>query len=81
MQIIAKIVLSFSVEVLLSTALPLDNVLSRDRRSNELSKMKATDVKSGVQVLKEYLVSSVLGYNNCYYFVFGRLQYWTVMIL
>ena len=75
MQIIAKIVLSFSVEVLLSRALPLDNVLSRDRRSNELSKMKATDVKSGVQVLKEYLVSSVLGYNNCYYFVFGRLQY------
>ena len=75
MQIIAKIVLSFSVEVLLSTALPLDNVLSRDKRSNELSKMKVTDVKSGVQVLKEYLVSSVLGYNNCYYFVFGRLQY------
>ena len=63
------------MQVLLSTALPLDNVLSRDKRSNELSKMKVSDVKSGVQALKEYLVSSVLGYYNCYYFVFGRLQY------
>ena len=55
------IVLAFSVQVLLSTALPLDNVLLRDKRSDELSKIKATDVKSGVQVLKEYLVSSVVG--------------------
>ena len=61
MQIIAIVVLNFSIQVLLSTALPLDNLLSRDKRSNELSKMKVTDVKSGVQVLKEYLVNSVLG--------------------
>ena len=55
------IVLAFSVQVLLSTALPLDNVLLRDKRSDELSKIKATDVKSGIQVLKEYLVSPVVG--------------------
>ena len=54
------IVLTFSVQVLLSTALPLDNVLLRDKRNDELSKTKVTDVKSGVQVLKEYLVSSVV---------------------
>ena len=61
MEIMTIIVLAFSVQVLLSTALPLDNVLLRDKRSDELSKIKATDVKSGVQVLKEYLVSSVVG--------------------
>ena len=61
MQIRAIVVLSLSVQVLLSTALPLGNVLSRDKQSNELSKMKVTDVKSGVQALKEYLVSSVIG--------------------
>ena len=60
MQIMTIIVLAFSIQVLLSTALPLDNVLLRDKRSDELSKIKATDVKSGVQVLKEYLVSSVV---------------------
>ena len=60
MEIMTIIVLAFSVQVLLSTALPLDNVLLRDKRSDELSKIKATDVKSGVQVLKEYLVSSVV---------------------
>lgn len=61
MQIMTIIVLAFSVQVLLSTALPLDNVLLRDKRSDELSKIKATDVKSGIQVLKEYLVSPVVG--------------------
>ena len=61
MQIRVILVLTFSVQVLLSTALPLGNVLSEDKQSNELSKMKVTDVKSGVQTLKEYLVSSIIG--------------------
>ena len=60
MQIRAIVMLTFSVQVLLSTALPLGNVLSRDKQSNELSKMKVTDVKSGVQALKEFLVSLII---------------------
>ena len=60
MQIRVILVLTFSVQVLLSTALPLGNVLSEDKQSNELSKKKVTDVKSGVQALKEFLVSPII---------------------
>ena len=47
------VVLIFATQVLLSIALPLEIVLPKDKRSEDIS-----DLKSGVQLLFEYLVST-----------------------
>ena len=52
------VVLIFATQVLLSTALPLDIVLQRDKRSKQLSKEKVTDLKSGIELLFQDLVST-----------------------
>ena len=51
------VVLIIATQILLSTALPLDIVLPRDKRSEQLSNEKATDLKSGIELLFQYLVS------------------------
>ena len=52
------VVLIFATQVLLSTALPLDIVLQRDKGSKQLSKEKVTDLKSGIELLFQDLVST-----------------------
>ena len=52
------LVLIIATQVLLSTALPLDIVLPRDKRSEHISKAKVTDLKSGIELLYQYLVST-----------------------
>ena len=49
------VVFIFATQVLLSTALPLDIVL---QRSKQLFKEKVTDLKSGIELLFQYLVST-----------------------
>ena len=51
------VVLIIATQILLSTALPLDIVLPRDKRSEQLSNEKVTDLKSGIELLFQYLVS------------------------
>ena len=52
------VVLIFCNTSLLSTALPLDIVLTKDKRRQPLSKEKVTDLKSGIKLLFQYLVST-----------------------
>ena len=52
------VVLIFCNTSLLSTALPLDIVLTKDKRRQPLSKEKVTDLKSGINLLFQYLVST-----------------------
>ena len=52
------VVLIFAIQFLLSTALPLHIVLPRDKRSEPLSKEKVTNLKSGIELLFQYLVST-----------------------
>ena len=51
------VVLIIAIQVLLSTALPLDIVLPRDKRNEQISEEKVTDLKSGIELLFRYLVS------------------------
>ena len=47
------VILIITIQALLATALPLDIVLPRDKRSDEVS-----NFKSGIQLLFQYLVST-----------------------
>ena len=51
------VIFIFATQFLLSTALSLDIVLPRDKSSKQLSKEIVTDLKSGIELLVQYLVS------------------------
>ena len=52
------VILILATQILLSDASSLDVLPKDDKSSNDLSKAKVTDLKSGVQLLYEHLVST-----------------------
>lgn len=52
------VILILATQILLSNASSLDVLPKDDKISNDLSKAKVTDLKSGVQLLYEHLVST-----------------------